>query len=215
MEKAELRACIGRILKSRTGLLGRVLMDRAHRLRSDSRGQCPSRQLESPPAASPPLDCTSLARKVDRAGGPRVPSSDRFRVLYVVRPGPSVATCTRYRGYNIMEALRRLGVEVDHLDDRRIPERLEELLLFDLVVLVRRSISPELIRLLEFAEEFSIPVVCDLDDYLFDEAVIPHSDYLSGMDPEGARGLIREYRELVVRSNYYTGATEYLKQQAA
>ena len=33
--------------------------------------------------------------------------------------------------------------------------------------------SPEITRLLEFADEFSIPVICDLDDYLFDEEVIP------------------------------------------
>ena len=80
-----------------------------------------------------------------------MPSDRRFRVLFIVRPGPSVADCTRYRGYNIMEALRLAGVETDHLDDRRIPERIEEILLFDLVVLVRRQMSPEIHRLLEFA----------------------------------------------------------------
>ena len=103
---------------------------------------------------------------------------------------------------------------MDHLDDRRIPERLEELLLFDLVVLVRRKMSPEISRLLDFAEENRISVVCDLDDYLFDDEVIPHSDYLRAMEPEQARELTRDYRELVLRSSYYTGVTEFLRDRA-
>ena len=125
-----------------------------------------------------------------------------------------MAACTRYRGYNIMEALRLQGIEADHLDDRRIPEQLEELLLYDLVVLVRRRMSPEINRLLEFAGEFSIPVICDLDDYIFDDEVIPCSDYLREMPPEQAREMIQDFRELVLRADYYTGATEFLKERA-
>ena len=125
------------------------------------------------------------------------------------------APCTRYRGYNIIEALRLAGVETDHLDDRRIPERLEELLLFDLVVLVRRLMSPEITRLLEFADEFSIPVICDLDDYIFDEEAIPCSDSLQEMPLEQAREVIRVFRELVLRAGYYTGATDFLRERAA
>ena len=144
-------------------------------------------------------------------GGPRVPSTHRFRVLFVVRPGPTEAACTRYRGYNVMEALRRAGVETQHLDDQKIFERLDELRQFDLVVLVRRRMSPEIVRLLEFADEHAIPVVCDLDDYIFDEEVIPESDYLRAMPLDQARELIHEFREIVLRATYYTGATDILK----
>ena len=74
--------------------------------------------------------------------------------------------------------------------------------------------SPEIIRLLEFADEFSIPVICDLDDYIFDGEVIPCSDYLREMPEEQARGMIHEFRELVLRAGHYTGATEFLRQRA-
>ncbi|MGO9596801.1 MAG: glycosyltransferase [Isosphaeraceae bacterium] len=144
-----------------------------------------------------------------------MPSTHRYRVLFVVRPGPTEAACTRYRGYNVMEALRLAGVETQHLDDQKIFERLDELRLFDLVVLVRRRMSPEIARLLEFADECSIPVVCDLDDYIFDEEVIPESDYLRAMPLDQARGLIHEFRELVLRATYYTGATDTLTCKAA
>ena len=215
MSKSKFRSWAIRMLKTRTGLLGRVLIDRARRVRAYARTRYALDQVDPTPAGSPPEAYALLVRRTDRAGGPRVPSDHRFRILFVVRPGPSEALCTRYRGYNVMEALRLAGVETDHLDDRRIPERLEELLVFDLVVLVRRKMSPEIDRLLQFADEFSIPVICDLDDYIFDTEVIECSDFLRQMPLEHARATIDEYRELVLRTHYYTGATECLRERAA
>ena len=55
---------------------------------------------------------------------------------------------------------------------------MEVILDYDLVMLVHRHLTPEIARLLAFADQFSIPVICDLDDYLFDDEVIPCSDYL-------------------------------------
>ena len=208
MLQSDLRSSVIRILKTTTGPVGRSLMRRGRSLLENARPFF--RRHELPPPA-----CAVLSRKGDRVGGPRIPSDRCFRILFIVRPGPSAAACTRYRGYNIIEALRLAGVETDHLDDRRIPERLEDLLLFDLVVLVRRLMSPEITRLLEFADEFSIPVICDLDDYIFDEVVIPCSDYLQVMPLEQARELIRGFRELVLRAGYYTGATDSLRERAA
>jgi len=214
MSKSEFLSWVVRMMKTRTGSLGRYLIHRARTLRDFARARFPRYQVDPTPAGSPPKAYALLVRRADRAGAPRVPSDRCFRILFVVRPGPSVAACTRYRGYNIMGALRLEGIEADHLDDRRIPEQLEELLLYDLVVLVRRRMSPEINRLLEFADEFSIPVICDLDDYIFDDEVIPCSDYLREMPPKQARGMIQDFRELVLRADYYTGATEYLKERA-
>jgi glycosyltransferase involved in cell wall biosynthesis len=101
------------------------------------------------------------------------------------------------------------------MDDRRLHERLEEILLFDLVVIVRGRLAPEIAPLLPFADQFSIPVVCDLDDYLFDDEVISYSDHLGAMPLEQAQGQIRDYRELILRSGCYTGATDFLREQAA
>ena len=215
MTRSEFRSSVIRILKTRTGPVGRALIRGCRSL------LCTARPYFSRPEIAVPVPdvqsraCAVLLSKADRAGGPRVPSERRFRVLFVVRPGPSDANSTRFRGFNVMEALRLTGVETDHLDDRRIPELLEEILLFDLVVLVRRRMSPEIHQLLEFAEKSAIPVICDLDDYLFDEEVIPCSDFLMGMPLEQAREMIHQFRELVLRAGYYTGATDLLRERAA
>jgi glycosyltransferase involved in cell wall biosynthesis len=109
-----------------------------------------------------------------------------------------------------MEALRLVGVESDLLDDRLLPERLGEVLAFDLIVLVRRRTSPQIKLLLEFSEAHGLPVVYELDDYLFDEEVVPHSEFLRTQPIEAARFLVNEYRDLVLSCRYYTGTTSYL-----
>ena len=68
--------------------------------------------------------------------------------------------------------------------------------------------------LLEFAERHSIPVACDLDDYLFDDEAIPCSESLSEWPPEEARSLVRTFRDLVLRASYYTGTTDHLIERA-
>jgi glycosyltransferase involved in cell wall biosynthesis len=176
--------------------------------------------LQKPPlplpihVPSPPVPAL-YCRRVYKAGCPRIPSSHCFRVVFVVIPGISDAACMRYRAYNVMEALRLVGVETDCVDYRLITSRLNELLAFDLIVLVRRSRSSEVEMLLAFADEHSIPVVCDLDDYLFDDEVLPHSEYLRMLPSEAANDFIQGFRDVVLKCRYYTGSTEYLRQRAA
>jgi glycosyltransferase involved in cell wall biosynthesis len=120
----------------------------------------------------------------------------------------------RYRAYNVMEALRLVGVESDCVDYRLVSTRQSELLAFDLIVLVRRRSSPEIDLLLQFAEKHCIPVICDLDDYLFDEEVLPHSEYLRMLPTEDALSVINEFRGPMLKCRYYTGSTPYLTQRA-
>ena len=156
----------------------------------------------------------SHPREITRAGPARVPSPGRFRVLYVIRPGLYNAGSTRYRGHNLIEALGIFDIEATHLDDRRLPESRTEILAFDLVVIVRRDKTPEITRLVEFAKRHSIPVICDLDDYLFDEEVIAHSDYLRSQPAKAASAVIEGWRELIRMCGSYTAATPFLCDRA-
>jgi glycosyltransferase involved in cell wall biosynthesis len=158
---------------------------------------------------------TGPPRLPDRAGGPRAPSHRSFRVLFVLRPGTVDAACMRYRAYNVIEALRLVGIEASHLADRHIPQRLADALAFDLIVLVRRQMTPEVSLLLDAAEQFSIPVVYDIDDYLFDDEVIPYVEMLRSLPIEEARGFVRQWREVLVRCNAFIGTTAYLTERAA
>jgi glycosyltransferase involved in cell wall biosynthesis len=144
-----------------------------------------------------------------------VPSIRSFRVLYVLRPGVYDAACMRYRGYNLIEALRKVGVEAAHLDECQIPDRLDQALSHDLIVLVRRRFTPAIAMLLRAAQQASVPVVCDLDDFVFDEDAIPHTTYLSSQPPHLARATVAEWRDVVDRCLYYTAPTTFLVQRAA
>jgi len=165
----------------------------------------------SPPPSAP----DSTPRLLDRAGGPRVPSPRSFRILFVLRPDIHDAACIRYRAYNIIEALRLAGIEATHLDDRQIPRRLADALSFDLIVIVRRPMSPEISDLLHFAERSSVPVVCDFDDYLFDEEVIPHVEWFRDKSSDEIRCFVERWREILVRCNAFTGTTAFLTKRVA
>jgi glycosyltransferase involved in cell wall biosynthesis len=121
----------------------------------------------------------------------------------------------RYRGYNIMEALRLAGIEADHVDDRHILQHLEVALGYDLIVLVRRQMTPEMARLLDAAKRFSVPVVFELDDYLFDDEAIPYVEMYRSLPIDQARQHVRKWRDLLDRCDYYTGTTAHLKERAA
>ena len=170
--------------------------------------------VEEPLPAPQPAAIPALPR-LERSGGPWVPSAARFRVLYVVRPGVWDAACMRYRGFNLVEALRIAGVEADFLDDREIPTRLAEALGYDLIVLVRRQASPEVLLLLDEARKLAIPTVCDLDDYLSDEEITPFVAMLKAMPQGQARAWVEQWRGVLNRCDFYTGSTRYLVERAA
>src|SRR5271166_954453 len=143
MSQSELYSSAVRTLTNKTELVGRLLIQGSRSLLH--KAIAPLQRPQVPPLPESPLEPPKpCLPRMDRTGGLRVPSHRCFRVLFIVRPGPTEAACTRYRGYNIMEALRLSGVETDHMDDRRLHERLEEILLFDLVVIVRGRLSPEI-----------------------------------------------------------------------
>jgi glycosyltransferase involved in cell wall biosynthesis len=154
-------------------------------------------------------------RLPDRIGGPRIPSVRSFRVLFVIRPGVWDAVCMRYRGYNVMEALRLAGVEVAHLDDRYLSDHLARALAYDLIVLVRRQMTPEIAQLLDAAGRFSVPVIFELDDYLFDDETIPYVEMYRNLPIHEARAHVRKWRDLLDRCDYCTASTAHLAERAA
>ncbi|MHB1556912.1 MAG: glycosyltransferase family 4 protein [Isosphaeraceae bacterium] len=151
----------------------------------------------------------------DRAGDARIPSCHSFRVLFVVRPGVADAACMRYRGFNIIEAIGQAGVEAAYLDDRQIPDRLSFALGFDLIVLVRRQMSPEIALLMDMARRRSIPVLTDLDDYLFHEEVVPFVEMYRNMPIDEARRSIARWRDVILLGDGFTTTTPHLLDRAA
>ncbi len=162
----------------------------------------------APPASAWP------PRFPDRVGGPRVPSLRSFRVLFIIRPGTYDAACMRYRGYNVIEGLRQVGIEADPMDELHLPDRLAEALCYDLIVLIRRQYTPKIAALLNAAEQAGVPVACDLDDYIFEEQAIPHSSYLASQAPAQALETVARWGNVVARCAYYTAPTTFLVERA-
>lgn len=151
----------------------------------------------------------------DRAGDARIPSCHSFRVLFVVRPGVADAACMRYRAFNIIEAIGQEGIEAAYLDDRQIPDRLSYALGFDLIVLVRRQMSPEIALLMDMARRRSIPVLTDLDDYLFHEEVVPFVEMYRNMPIDEARRSIARWRDVILLGDGFVTTTPHLLDRAA
>lgn len=144
----------------------------------------------------------------DRVGDPRIPSEHKFRVAFVVRTGVYDAASMRYRGFNIIEAVREAGVEAASFDEPKVLDSISEVLTYDLIVLVRRPFSEVVSQLFSVAKAHQIPVICDVDDYLFDDSVIPH--IAAGV----GSGWIDAYRQTLLAASYFTAPNQYLVDRA-
>jgi glycosyltransferase involved in cell wall biosynthesis len=156
------------------------------------------------------IEPANLSEPVQQTiGVPRVPSPRIFRVLHVIKPGPFDAASMRYRSHNVLEALGQLGIEATFLDIEQLPQQLGWALGHDLIVLTRRPCDPNIRLLLEHAEKAQVPVVFDIDDYVFDTEVISYLSYLKGFET-----YILGYRQTLDRCAYFTGATPNLVERA-
>ncbi|MGH9842015.1 MAG: glycosyltransferase family 4 protein, partial [Blastocatellia bacterium] len=120
---------------------------------------------------------------------------------------------TRYRVHNVIEALRRRNVEAVHFEDQDIPGRMEQILSNDIVVLFRYPWGPDVEQLIAQAREKAIPLVYDVDDYIFDPAVSSRIDGVRMLtEPDKAlyqKGVLR-YRKCLENCDYATAPTEFL-----
>jgi glycosyltransferase involved in cell wall biosynthesis len=115
----------------------------------------------------------------------------------------------------LIEALQPFGVAAVALDERLLADHLPWVLGHDLIVLVRRSYRGPIPALLDAAAAAGVPVILDMDDYLFEDLVIPHSEYLRSMPPEQAGAILSAYRATFERCRYFTGANAFLTERAA
>jgi glycosyltransferase involved in cell wall biosynthesis len=178
-----------------------------------TRGLQPAEPVPAPAPPVPPPPPPTV-RHLERCGGPRVPSERKFRVLYIFKSGLHDG-CNRYRVFNLVQALQSAGIEAAHLDERCIPARLDTVLSYDLIVLARCPWEHTIELLLGAAQQAQVPVIFDMDDYLFDEVIIPHSEQLRQMPPEESRWFFLRFRIPLDRCAYFTGSTTFLAERAA
>src|SRR5262249_28990235 len=117
--------------------------------------------------------------RLDRTWGANVPSQRRFRVVFIgslTREFQSM----RYRAQHVIEALALAGVEAIFVPEEEVVEHRSRILSHDLIVLARVKYSEVIASLIDFARRIGIPVIYDIDDFIFEPWIMPYVEAFRG-----------------------------------
>jgi glycosyltransferase involved in cell wall biosynthesis len=121
----------------------------------------------------------------------------------------------RYRAHNVIEALAHRQIEAEFVADEDAVTSLDHVLSHDLIVLVRRQHNERMAAVIDAAREAGVPVVYDIDDYVFDAWALPYIEgYHHGPAAE-ALALMGRLRGCLERCDYFTGTTPYLVEKVS
>jgi glycosyltransferase involved in cell wall biosynthesis len=120
----------------------------------------------------------------------------------------------RYRAHNLVEALALHGAHGTFVPEEVLTRHFSEVLAHDLIVLVRRRWNPSIKTLIQTARQAGIPLVFDLDDYLFEPWILPYIDGARST-PASTLQMIKDFRTTLTWCDYFTGTTRFLVDRAA
>jgi glycosyltransferase involved in cell wall biosynthesis len=147
---------------------------------------------------------------------PRLLSPRKFRIIFV--SGDPTLPSHRYRVLNYIEYLKTQGLEASWIAVNDIPSNSKFILTYDLVVLWRVAWSDKIGRVVEVCRKNGIPVVFDVDDYVF-EPSIAKPEIIDGIRflrkdqlEEYYRG-IEGYRRTLMEADFCTLSTDFLAQK--
>jgi glycosyltransferase involved in cell wall biosynthesis len=138
-------------------------------------------------------------------------STDRFRVLFLISPWAGVTN--RYRAYNMKEYLGLVGTESEVVGIEELDTQPDYALRFDIIVIHRIPMNEIVNALIEKCRELCIPVIFDLDDYLFNVALTDRIDEIKRMSPVDRNKWIqhvRGCRDTLDACDYFIGTTDYI-----
>lgn len=141
----------------------------------------------------------------------RILDPDDFRVLFLISPWAGVTN--RYRAYNMKEYLNRMGKESEVMGIEEIDTRSSFALDFDIIVIHRIPMNGILKALIEKCRELKIPVIFDLDDYLFDVTLTDRIDEIRRMNDADRNKWIEHVkgcRETLEACDYFIGTTDFI-----
>jgi glycosyltransferase involved in cell wall biosynthesis len=181
-----------------------------------SRQPCPGRRSSVLPEHATDALANQLfpvSAGPDRTGGASVPTERRFRVVFIVSDN-SEEPSMRYRAYNIIEALALAKMESSFVPEKEVLARFSFILSHDLVILVRQMRTGVISQLIEAAQRLDLPVVYDIDDYIFEPWVLPYIEVYRGpFQAEALRQMVRR-GDCLNHCDFFTGSTSYLVEKA-
>ena len=177
-----------------------------------------------PPGELPPAEPMAFAGDDWKRLRPSLmPTPRSLRVLFFNGQGNrdgDWSQSPRYRVHNVRAALAQAGLSTSMVTTSDLPLDLHLLAEHDLLVLFRAGWTPELDLLVQAARHYHVPVIYDVDDYVF-EPRLATPEYISGITgwPEADRQRYLEgvvsFRRALELCDYFTGSTEYLVERAA
>lgn len=147
-----------------------------------------------------------------------VPTARRFSVLFLDGMGRHFQS-PRYRIDNMREALEFAGLASEGTDAVALYGDLSRLRRHDLLVLFRAGWDWRLQGIVDQARAWNIPVVFDVDDYVFDPSLAT-PEYIAGIRDwtpkqiEEYRHGVRVYRRTLEECEYFTGSSVFLVERA-
>lgn len=136
-----------------------------------------------------------------------------LRVLFIHSGDPVLGNSRRYRAENLAEQLRLRGAEASLMQDIDCEARLGEALTYDVIVLQRVILLPQVRVLLDVARTHGCRIVFDLDDFIFDPAIVDQIDAVRQMNESQRSAYLRGvllYRETLEAADVFTGTTQAL-----
>jgi glycosyltransferase involved in cell wall biosynthesis len=147
-----------------------------------------------------------------------LPTSRAFSVLFLDGIGRTFQS-PRYRIDHMREALAARGIGSAVTDAVALSEEMSALRRHDVLVLFRAGWDRRLQDIVGCAREWNIPVVFDVDDYVFEPSIATR-ELIDGIRTwsdeavEQYRHGVRVYRRTLEEADYFTGSTDYLVARA-
>jgi glycosyltransferase involved in cell wall biosynthesis/SAM-dependent methyltransferase len=143
----------------------------------------------------------------------RAPSPTPFRGRILFLTNYDFTGSKRYRVDNMIEQLRKLGVDTKMMWGVQALEKLNEVLSYDVIVFQRMTLDPAMQYLIDRAHEQGVALVYEIDDYLYEPEVILDHHSIRNAPPDHAQ-YYREYcprvRQLMLACDYFIGTTRPL-----
>ena len=144
-----------------------------------------------------------------------VASERKERVAFLGSGVACEAQSMRYRAHNIIEALALVDTEGTFFTVEDVQANLAAILSHDLIVLVRLRYNHITAMVIDSARRRGLPIIYDIDDYLFDPWVLPYIEACRGQYQADSLRMLDEFAACLYACDYFTGSNAYLIDRAA
>lgn len=213
-----LRRCVNVLRLWRAEGTKTVLRRMAGKFRSGSEAtSAPSVRADTRmPVPSVNTGHRALVHPADVSPAP-IPHEDKFRVAFIGSEVAADFASMRYRAHNLIEGLAQVGVEGTFVSQDAIAAQLPSILSHDLIILARRILNDAITTLISAARRRRLPIVYDIDDYIFDPWIMPYVEAFHNPDspPESVMlQFVDKVGACLDQCDYFTGSTTYLAEKA-